>query len=432
MNNQWFVIYCIIYNAECRSDIIAQTQRDYFSDLALYIYDYAVEVNSRNGKLDWTLLKSKLSEEQFKELSETFKAKSLQQTDIQNYLEYINNLKESYAQSLIKNLGSLLNSNDLSVEQFTSEVEITLKKISGSNDDEITSISDISEKFFNRINDEESAPPKAFIFGVSDIDKQVEEISHEDFVIVAGRPGMGKSAFGGYIALSNALNNVPVLFFSLEMSNELIGKRLYGAACDVELWKFKKKKFRNKEEAERVQHYYEQFKKMPLIIDNTTSLTINKMRSVIERVKIKYGDLGLIIVDYLQLMHGVAENQQLMVANISKNLKMIAKQNKTPVVALSQLSRKVEERENKRPILSDLRDSGGIEQDADIVAMLYRDSYYTKEQSTIRLCEVLLQKYRDGDSNTKIIVDYNPKTQAFKSLNPASELFRLAQKFMYQ
>jgi replicative DNA helicase len=206
---------------------------------------------------------------------------------------------------------------------------------------------------------------------------------------------------------------------------------MFCAATHIEAWKFKKKSFRNAEEAKRFTDYIELFKKMPLIIDSTPNLDIQNMRAVIQRVKLQYPNLGLVCIDYIQKMSGPGDNQNNIVSNISKHIKGIAKMYQVPIIVCAQLSRLCESRENKRPELSDLRDSGALEQDADIVAMLYRDYYYSRNQEHKHICEILIRKFRNGETG-KVVVEYNVGTQSFKSIKPNTKLFDLSKRFYYE
>ena len=205
---------------------------------------------------------------------------------------------------------------------------------------------------------------------------------------------------------------------------------MLGDMCQIELWKFQRLRNRSKEEQERVIKAAKKLKAAPLIIDSTPSIDVNTLQSIIQKVKMKY-DLGLVVVDYLQLMSGEGTNDNSRVSKISKSMKMIAMKHNLPVVVGSQLSRSCEVRDNKRPILSDLRDSGAVEQDADLVMMLYRDYYYSPNPDNKRLLEIIIRKFRNGEIG-KIIVDYNVDSQHLRTLNPDTNLGKIAKKFQFE
>lgn len=425
--NQWYVLYCLIYNYEKRYDIIALLLPDYFhDDLARKLYDYIVDLNSKNIVVDITLIKSKF-EAEFQQIEETFSSLDI---DLNLYEEYITNLRSVYVTNQIKNLGEMIQrAGDINEEKFIGYTDALLNKISGSKESEICYSSELVDDFIGTIDSENELD--GLSTGIEDLDKHLGGLKNEDYILCAARPSMGKSGLLGYVCMSNAMAGIPTLMFSLEMPGKAFVGRMFGAACDIELWKFKKKKFRTQEDHDRFEHTKGIFKSMPLAIDNSAVLDIQKMRSVIQKVKLKYPNLGLIGIDYMQLMSGVGDGDNAVLSKISKNLKGIAKTYKVPVIACSQLSRKCEERDNKRPILSDLRDSGALEQDADIVIMMYRDSYYTTNPEHERICELLIRKYRNGETG-KVVVDYNRKTQAFKSIRPDTKLWKASQQFMYE
>jgi replicative DNA helicase len=209
---------------------------------------------------------------------------------------------------------------------------------------------------------------------------------------------MGKSAFALGMAAHAALQaRRPVLFFSLEMSHLDLTTRLIASEARVD-----SARMRNGRLAEadwpKISHAIGRLAEAPLFIDDNPQLTIMEIRAKARRLKAKEGDLGLVVVDYLQLMtgRGSAENRQVEISEISRGLKVLARELECPVVALSQLSRQLEQRADKRPMLSDLRESGAIEQDADVVMFLYRDSVYNPDSPDNGTAEILVSKHRSG------------------------------------
>lgn len=213
--------------------------------------------------------------------------------------------------------------------------------------------------------------------GLRHLNELLGGLHRSDLVVLAARPGMGKTALGTGVAFS-AAKEVTVGFFSLEMSAEQLGVRIVSEQAGVASERIRKGDLSNKE-MDRVMEAAQALETLPFYIDDTPAMTINGLRTRARRLKRQHG-LGLIVVDYLQLIQtsGRKENRVQEVSEITRGLKTIAKELDVPVLALSQLSRKVEERQDKHPLLSDLRDSGSIEQDADVVMFIYREEYYRK------------------------------------------------------
>ncbi len=230
-----------------------------------------------------------------------------------------------------------------------------------------------------------------------DLDRMTAGFQKSDLIIIAGRPGMGKTAFALNIARNVAVeSNIPVAFFSLEMSKEQIGMRLMCMEARVDSHKLRTG-FISQEECARIIASGQVFMGAPLFIDDQPAITPLELRAKARRIMAEHG-LGLIIVDYLQLMRIAdrVERREQEISEISRSLKNIAKELNIPVIALSQLNRKVEERHDKRPQLSDLRESGAIEQDADVIMFLYRDEVYNKDTREKGVVEVLIRKQRNG------------------------------------
>lgn len=236
--------------------------------------------------------------------------------------------------------------------------------------------------------------------GFRDLDGVTNGLQKSDLILVAARPSMGKTAFTLNIAQNVAiLGNLPVAFFSLEMSKEQLVGRILSSVSGVDSKKLRRADL-NQEEWSRIIVAAEQMSRAPLYIDDTPGLTVADMRSKLRRLKVEHG-LALIIVDYIQLMNGGgnnrnSDNRQQEISTISRNLKLIAREMNVPLIALSQLSRSVESRTDKRPVLSDLRESGSLEQDADIVAFLYREKYYDPDTELGDITEVIIKKHRNG------------------------------------
>ena len=241
---------------------------------------------------------------------------------------------------------------------------------------------------------------------------------NSDLVIIAGRPAMGKTAFALSLAKNIAADqNIPMAFFSLEMSSEQLANRLMANAFQIDSKKLMSGQL-NREEWDRLDKCMVNLEDAPLYIDDTEGLSVMELRSKARRMVKEHG-VKLIMIDYLQLMSSAAghisENRQQVISEISRMLKIMAKELNVPVICLSQLSRANEKRDDKRPILSDLRESGAIEQDADIVMFLYRDDYYNEESEKHNIAECSIAKNRHGETG-KVELRWMPEYTMFATL----------------
>ena len=234
--------------------------------------------------------------------------------------------------------------------------------------------------------------------GFKQLDNMTYGLQKSDLIIVAARPAMGKTAFALNIALNGAVKgDASVLIFSLEMSKEQLGQRLLSMDARVEMQSIKKGTVDNSD-WDRILVTVDKLSKANIHIDDTADLSVFEIKNKCRRLKAEKG-LDLIVIDYLQLMkfEGKAESRQQEISNMSRYLKLLAREMDCPVIVLSQLSRAPDQRPNHMPVLSDLRESGAIEQDADIVMFLYRDDYYEKENSEKPgVCDVIIAKHRSG------------------------------------
>lgn len=231
--------------------------------------------------------------------------------------------------------------------------------------------------------------------GYTDIDFMLGGLQKSDLIILAARPSMGKTAFALNIAMNAALQQkIPVGIFSLEMSRDQLADRLLSATSGVDAWKLRTGNL-YEQDFQRLGEAMALLDEAPIFIDDSANISVMEMRAKARRLKTEHG-LGLILIDYLQLMGGSAENRVQEISEISRSLKGLARELDIPVVALSQLSRAVEARPDKRPMLSDLRESGSIEQDADVVMFIYRDEYYDRDTDRKNIAEILVRKHRNG------------------------------------
>jgi replicative DNA helicase len=241
--------------------------------------------------------------------------------------------------------------------------------------------------------------------GYTDLDELLSGLQPSALYIVGARPAMGKTAFGLGIAAHVAMHSTkPVLVFSLEMAHNELTQRILASEARVDSTKIRTGKLAESDWA-KIGKAIGRLE-VPLFLDDNPRVTVMEIRAKARRIKSRYGGIGLIVIDYLQLMggNGSAENRQLEVSEISRNLKILARELEVPILALSQLSRNLEARADKRPMLSDLRESGSLEQDADVVMFLYRDEVYHPESPDKGSAEVIIAKHRAGPIGTKRLV----------------------------
>ena len=241
--------------------------------------------------------------------------------------------------------------------------------------------------------------------GYTDLDELLSGLQPSALYIVGARPAMGKTAFGLGMAAHVAQHSAkPTLVFSLEMGHQELTQRILASEARVDSTKIRTGNLAESDWA-KIGKAIGRLE-VPLYLDDNPRVTVMEIRAKARRLKSKYGGLSLIVIDYLQLMggNGNSENRQLEVSEISRNLKILARELEVPIVALSQLSRQLETRADKRPMLSDLRESGSLEQDADVVMFLYRDEVYHPDSSDKGSAEVIVAKHRAGPIGTKRLV----------------------------
>jgi replicative DNA helicase len=238
--------------------------------------------------------------------------------------------------------------------------------------------------------------------GFRELDRLTSGFQPGNLIIVAARPSMGKSALGLCMAANLAVREgIPVGIFTLEMSKSEVTQRLMCSEAKVESQRLRTGKLAI-DDWPRLTAACDKLAKSPVYVDDTGSINLMEIRSKARRLKSREPQLGLILIDYLQLMTsgGTVENRVQEVSQISRSLKVLARDLDVPIVAMSQLSRAVEQRHDKRPILSDLRESGSIEQDADLVMFIYRDEYYNEDSEQQGIAELALAKHRNGPTDT--------------------------------
>lgn len=318
--------------------------------------------------------------------------------------------KKSQLRSIIGNLSDSIENaydEDMDVDEIIAKAEQSLIAVSqSSNKSSFRPIHDVLLE--NHVKIEERSNNTSQITGIEsgfyDFDKLTTGLHEDQLIILAARPAMGKTAFALNIAQNVATkSNKAVAVFSLEMGAESLVERMLSAEGTI-INRHIRTGNLTVDEWQRLIYAQGQLAEAPIYIDDTAGIKIGDIRARVRRLSQETDSLGLIVIDYLQLIQGSRSvNRQQEVSEISRQLKIIAKELKVPVIALSQLSRSVEQRQDKRPILSDIRESGSIEQDADIVAFLYRDDYYQQPkegQPESNVTELILAKNRHGSLGT--------------------------------
>lgn len=306
------------------------------------------------------------------------------------------------------------------MEYILAEAEKNMFKVlqsRGSTD--IKPIEKVAENVLNRI--EQASRTKESVTGIPtgfiDLDYKTSGFQPSDLVLIAARPSMGKTAFVLNVVEHVAMKkNMPCMIFSLEMSAEQLVQRMLAMETGIDSQKLRIGNL-NDNDWDQLIRGVVQVGSSKIMIDDTPGISITELRSKCRKIKLEKG-LDIVIIDYLQLMSGSgksSENRQQEISEISRNLKALARELKAPVVALSQLSRACETRTDHRPMLSDLRESGAIEQDADIVMFLYREDYYKKDTENINEAEVIIAKQRNGPIGTVKLV-WKPETTKFVNI----------------
>ena len=260
--------------------------------------------------------------------------------------------------------------------------------------------------------------------GFTDLDAKTAGFQEGDLIIIAGRPSMGKTALALNIGQHVAIDlGMPVAVFSMEMASEQLAMRLLGSVGRIDAHRLRTGRLTD-EDWPKLSEAMERMHTAPLHIDETPALNALELRARARRLAREYGKLGLIIVDYLQLMSAssMGENRATEISEISRSLKSLAKELKVPVIALSQLNRTVEQRTDKRPVMSDLRESGAIEQDADVILFIYRDEVYNPDSPDKGIAEIILGKQRNGPIG-RVQLRFGGEYTRFDNLSLSSPVF---------
>ena len=388
---------------------------DFYKEAHKIIYESMLSLNSNNEPIDLITLIEELRKEGHLDniggISYLTSLSTIVPTT-SNVKYYANIVKEkSVMRQLIKASNEIINLGydaSTDVQEILNKAEKSIFDISQEKSgDDIQPINAVLQDTFEMI--EKLCTEKKEVTGITtgfkDLNKKINGLQRTDLILLAARPAMGKTAFSLNLVQNAALKgDASVAVFSLEMSKEQLVQRMLSAQSNVELSKIKTGTL-GESDWPRIIDGMAVLSEAKIFIDDTPGIKISEIRSKCRRLKMEKG-LDLILIDYLQLMEGEGknENRQQEIAKISRSLKILAKELDCPVVALSQLSRSPELRKDHRPILSDLRESGSIEQDADIVMFLYRDEYYHDDSEKKNIGEVIVAKNRHGETGNVELV----------------------------
>jgi replicative DNA helicase len=386
--------------------------KDFFRDAHRRIFDKMVKLVERGDAIDLVTLKEELGRAgELDEIGGPAYITALvdgvpRSTNVEHYARIIK--EKATLRSLIYSANKILTTAYEGAEEADIILDQAEHAIFAIADDKVrdgfVSLRDLAQASLETI--EKLHAHKELITGVptgfTDLDEMTSGLQPSDLIIIAARPSMGKSALALCMAANLAVRQgIPVGMFTLEMSKSEVTQRLMCSEAKVESQRLRTGKLAP-DDWPRLTAACDKLAKAPIYVDDTGSINMMEIRSKSRRLKSRHPDLGLIVVDYLQLMSssGNIENRVQEVSQISRSLKILARDLEVPIIALSQLSRAVEQRTDKRPILSDLRESGSIEQDADLVAFIYRDEYYNDESDQQGLAEVILAKHRNGPTDS--------------------------------
>ncbi len=390
------------------ADII--NPEDFYKSTHGIIYSAILELYEKNEPIDVLSLSNRLTEK--KELDTVGGATYLASlanmvpsaSNIRHYANVVK--KKSTLRKLIHastKIGELGYSEADDVEKTLDAAEQTLFNVSQQNQkQEFLTMKDALSTAFDRIDElhKNRGEMRGVPTGFPDIDNILSGLQKSDLIILAARPSVGKTSLALDIARAAATQHkIPTGIFSLEMSSDQLIDRMIAAQGDVDLWRLRTGNLHddaNDNDFERINEAMGELNDAPIYIDDASSANIMTMRTMARRLQAQH-DLGLIIIDYLQLMEGRStENRVQEISEISRGLKTLAKELNIPIIALSQLSRAVESRNDQRPKLSDLRESGSIEQDADVVMFLYREDRVKPDTENKGIAELIIAKHRNG------------------------------------
>lgn len=385
---------------------------DFYRDDNKYIYEAILNLYNKAEPIDIITVKSELiSMKKFEvvggfEYLGVLPDKVPLVANVERYIKIVE--EKSLLRQLIKASNELIDLGYAQNEEVEDIMDQAEKKIfdimQGKNQKGFSVIKDVLIESFAQIEKlyNQKEPITGVPTGFSDLDYKTAGLHNSDLILIAARPAMGKSAFALNIAAHAAINNkVPVAIFNLEMSKSQLVNRMLCSEAMVDSNKIRTGKI-EEDDWTKLATALGPLSEAPIYIDDTAGITVAEIRAKCRKLKLEK-NIGLVVIDYLQLIQGSGKrnsSREQEISEISRSLKILAKELDIPVIALSQLSRAAEQRADHRPMLSDLRESGAIEQDADIVMFLYRDDYYNPDSEKKNIAEVILAKHRAGSTGT--------------------------------
>lgn len=404
------LLSCMLFDSEgTRIGIENVTSKDFYSPANGFIFDAIADLFELGKAVDFVTVKNKLSEmniiEKVGGIDYIAKLATLVGTSA-NALDYAEIVKKhSQYRNLIKVATSISDScyeGADNIDSILADAERGIFDVAqAQNSADFSPMNEVVAEAIDKIDraNQSDNNVTGLETGFYDFDRKTAGLQPSDLIIIAARPSMGKTAFALNIAQHIGVNlKVPVAIFSLEMSKVQLVTRMLSVQSSVESSKLRSGGL-TPEDFQSLAYAMGVLSEAPIYIDDSSNISPGELRAKCAKLKLEKGDLGLIVIDYLQLMSAGSkrtESVQQEVSYISKSLKAIAREFNVPVIALSQLSRAVEKRDNKRPMLSDLRESGSIEQDADMVCFLYREAYHNQETENQNTAEVIIGKQRNG------------------------------------
>jgi replicative DNA helicase len=441
------VLGLILLNGKILDDLVDKLKGEFFYDPKhKLIYDVTLELWSKNQPVDIFLVLKELSKEKFKSkipeeevIDEDYLVSLVAKSSLASSSDSLADIiKDKHLLRTIVQAADEMKKEALDSDSQPTEIlDLVQKKLYeisvNTIDKNFIPISEVLGQTFERISElyNSKEDHRGIPTGFTEIDKVLGGLHNSDLIILAARPSMGKTALALEILKRVALNKkagTGVAMFSLEMGKDQLVDRMLASVSGIDAWKIKTGKFspeREEEEFAKLGSAIGKLDEAPIWIDESGSLNILELRSKARRLKSRH-NIGLIIIDYLQLMSGGGNryqgNRVQEVSEISRGLKMLARELDIPIMALSQLSRGLEGRDDKRPMLSDLRESGSIEQDADVVMFVHRESRYVRDPEKKKelegLAEVLIAKHRNG-STGEVDLAWVQRLATFENLEGA-------------
>ena len=405
INIERAVLSSIFFNPEELEDVLGVLKpKDFYLPAHKAIFEAIVKLHSEDMPIDEDFVRNRVDK---KDVNDGVLLEILSANPITNTAAYVKEIKDASVKRELATLATTIKKvaieDDISANEALDTIQGELYKIStNSATSELKDMQTVTSDTLAYIEKMKKLGNRYLIgqtTGFEALDKKTTGFNEGDLVIIAARPAMGKTALVLNMALKNVEQKKGVIFFSLEMPAEQLMLRMLAAKTSIPLQNLRKGDMDDKEWS-ILSAAFDDLNSKKLFVDDGGSININQLRARVRKLaQIQENNISLVIIDYLQLMQGLGnKDRHQEVSDISRGLKMLARELKIPIVALSQLNRGLESRPDKRPMLSDLRESGAIEQDADIVMMLYRDDYYNPGTDRPGVAEVNIVKNRSGQT----------------------------------